>query len=436
MTRPVVTAQFGSGMSWDVSALLTKSLDPLFRVLIFLMVLLPSGSLFGVNVKMICFSLLILPILMHFVEHRHMTLLHLCALISIPAILGLWILLSQYYGFDFKVAVEQYREIVLTLVSAWIAAIYCSQRKARCILFLRLVLYAEVSSCILKLGLLCYALVRGVQVGVLVDSINAFFKVQLMGANLESAIGRIQFVADGLIPICMFILLRYRRILGITQAWRATVIFVILALSLIFTFSRYFWAFGALAFLLGMLFGRKDRFQATLIASLLVGLSVMFPLIVAITTLRFSAATAEFSDEPRVLQIPPLVRYFLDAPLLGHGLGSHTNEIIRDFTKPYGYEVQIYALAGQIGIVGLLIMGLIAIYYFQPLWRPNHSWSGRRISEKFCLAVLLATWFASGLFNPMLMNATAAISYASLRALAQLSADRSIAFEDTGKKAN
>ncbi len=363
-----------------------------------------------------------------------MTFVHLWGLLAIPATIGLWVLISQCYGFDFKMAVEQYREILLTLLSAWAAAVYCSQERSRCIRFLRSVLYAEVCSCVLKLGLLSYALARGVQVAVLVDSLNAFFKVQLMGANLESAIGRIQFVADGLIPICMYMLLRYRHALGMVKTWHSIALFAFLTLSLIFTFSRYFWAFGAIAFLLGMFLGRKDRFQAILTASLLCGLSLLFPLIVAITTLRFSATTAEFSDQPRTLQIPALIRYFLDAPLLGHGLGSHTNEIIRDLAKPYGYEVQIYALAGQLGLVGLLIMALIGLYYFQPIWRPNHSWSGRHTGEKLCLAMLLAVWIAAGFFNPMLLNATAAISYASLRALAQLSADRTLTLADTHQK--
>ena len=119
------------------------------------------------------------------------------------------------------------------------------------------------------------------------------------------------------------------------------------------------------------------------------------------------------SDAFREEQIPALERFFFDAPFLGHGFGSYTPEVIRG-ELPYAYEVQLYALGGQVGLIGLLLISTLAFYYFRPLWRGSTTTLGRRAS----LGLLLVVWLAAGLYNPMLLNSAAAMSYAILRELA------------------
>ena len=403
-------------MQWDLLDLLRRSFDPLLRVFVYLLIVLPSGSIFHVNVKVIWFGVLLVPACLHLVETDQFTLRHIGLLLLLPGIFAVWIPIAGIYGFPLAFSLSEYKDIVTTLVSCWLAAVYFTRDEVARIRFLRAVLHAEILTCVLKVVLLLYAFVRGVPVSFLIDSINTLFGVNLMGVDFASSLGRIQFIADGLIPLCLYLLLRYRRRLGIGVA-SATIMFGLLALSLVLTFSRFLWGFAVLAFLLGLVSGQRDRFRAWLLVILGIAVLLSLPIIAPLVQLRFSTGVAGGSDEVRDGQIPALERFFLDAPLFGHGLGSYTSEVIRGKLR-YVYEVQLYALAGQVGITGMGLFALLIGYYFRALWPWGRGGQADRLNQRFSLSILLLAWLASGLLNPSLLNSAAAISYAMIKALA------------------
>lgn len=395
----------------STAQLIRNSFFPLFRVYVYFLVLLPSGSVLGINVKAICFCLLLPGALLRFVESRRTSLVHVCLLFFVPASFLAWTLVSQAYGYDMSMAFSEYKDVFTTIASCWLAAVACSEEEESKISLLKTILNAEIAACVLKLLLLGYSFFEGTRVSVLVEAINHKFGVTLMTLDFEAALGRIQFIADGLIPICIYLLLRYRNKLRIST-FSALLMFALLALSLIFTFSRFFWAFAALTFCLGMVVGKKDRFHGLLAVAFVITVAVSLPTLVDLYQLRFSTKYAGGSDNTRDEQIPPLVSFFRSAPFFGRGFGSHP-QLIRS-ELPYVYEVQIYALAGQEGVIGLTWMALLMGLYFEPLWPRNRN---TLVSKAFLLIILLV-WLSAGLFNPMLLNSAAAMSYAAIRALA------------------
>lgn len=410
---------------WLVTDLLSKSFRPLFCLYVYLLILLPSGSLFGINVKVVCFALLIVPALYHLVGILSMTARQFSLLIALPVLFAGWIFVAQLYGYEIAFSLNQYKEIIVTLISAWIAAVYFQGSDKAKTRFLQMVLHAEVAACVLKVALLAYCAIRGISVALMVDSINQFTGANLMGMDFESSLGRIQFIADGLIPLCIYMLLCYRARLAV-RTLSALVMFVLLITSLAFTFSRYFWAFAALALILGLLLGKKDRFKAALLIALSVIIVVSFPLLVALAQLRFSADVAGGSDNTRTLQIPALERFFFEAPIFGHGFGSHTAEVIRSGELPYVYEVQLLALAGQEGIAGLLLMTIAGLYYFRSLWLSSAAGKHSQVTQKLGLGLLLLFWISAGFLNPTLLNSAAAMSYAAIKAMAEIDDDRGL----------
>ncbi len=394
-------------------AVLERSFAPLFKIYVYLLILLPSGSLFGVNVKVLCFLLLLPPACHRYFKHRQTTQRRLALLLVIPACLAAWILIGQIYSYSLFLSLSEFKDIWTTLISAWVAAVYCGEEEGKNLEFVKMVISAEVVSCILKFSLLGYCFGRGLSVALMVDQLNAFFGVNLMGMDFESALGRIQFVADSLIPICIYALLRYRNQLRLTVGY-TLVLFALLINSLIFSFSRYLWAFGVFAFCLGLIFSKKDRLHAWILGLLGAAILAALPLLIGLYQLRFAEDVAGSSDSVRTLQVRALEQFFWDAPLFGHGLGSYSPEIIRSEELPYVYEVQLYALAGQFGVVGTILLGILTAYYFEALW-PNER---RSFNRKANLAGLLILWLLAGLFNPMLLNSAAAMSYAAIRALA------------------
>ena len=362
---------------WDIEQVLQWVFEPLFRVYVYLLVLLPSGSLFGFNIKTTVFLLLLVPALLRLFQKRSVTFLHVGLLIALPAVFAVWLLIGQIYGVDLFLSLSQYKDVLTTFVSVWLAAVYFSESELAKVKFLLMMIHAEGTACVAKLLLLAYVAYKGIPISVLVDTISDFTGTNLMGMDSGEALGRIQFIADGLIPLCIYVLLRYRKKMGITTTG-ALVLFVLLVTSLVFTFSRFFWAFAGLALCLGLLSNRKDRFHAWVLVLLSMIFLSTFPLLSALAQLRFSADVAGGSDEIRTVQMAALMHFFLSAPLFGHGFGSYPTDVIRNSKLPYVYEIQLLALAGQEGIVGISLMGCLGLYYFND-FLPWHRGEARKL---------------------------------------------------------
>ena len=386
----------------------------LIAVYILMLVLLPTGSIFGLNVKFVWFFLLLPVAIRFFFAQRQATRFRLWLLFGIPGILLAWILISQVYGFEPEYAIEQYKFLITTILSCWFAALFCAEGQIETVYFIRLVVLSEVLASLLKGLLLAYAFVRGIPVTEVVDIVKHVFGVQLMTMDFESMLGRIQFISDGIIPICIFAVLRYRKKLRFNPV-SAIAILLLLLTSDFFSFSRYFWGFTVLAIVLGLAFGRKDFFQLSLIAILSAVTLFSLPFLTTIIELRFSTGIANESDQERIPQISALEDLFLSSPVLGHGLGSYTTRVIRNEAR-WGYENQLLALTAQVGSVGMVFLLALTIYYFRDL-RPHH---GRGWMQSFALAAMLIAWICAGFFNPEVISSAASVSYSVIAAMAGL----------------
>jgi hypothetical protein len=389
----------------------------MLAVYVFMLVLLPSGSIFGINVKFVWFFLLLpTAILMFFRQHR-VTRFRVALLPLVPAVMLFWILLSQYYDFAPEFALAQYKDILVTIVSCWFASLLCAEGQSETVEFVRVVVFSEVTASALKAALLVYAFVRGVPVTQIVEWIKNVFGVSLMTFDFESMLGRIQFISDGIIPICIFAILRYRKDLRFGIASAIAMLVVLLA-SDFFSFSRYFWGFSVVAIVLGLFLGKKDLFQVLLIAALSTISLSSLPLLTTVVELRFSSRIVDASDQDRAGQLDALKEFFQSAPVLGHGMGSYTRRIIRNDDAPYSYEDQLLALAGQLGVVGTFGLSLLTLYYFRDLWPQP----GRGVIQSLGLAVVLLMWICAGLFNPEVVSSAASVSYAAISAMAGIGA--------------
>ena len=387
-------------------------------VYLFVTIFLPSGSFLGFNFKApLYFGLL--PLAAYSASRRRRAApAQLALLLGAPAVLSIWILIGLCNGFAAVGSLRQYTDIVLTLLLCWLVLVFCGDQEFRRVRFLSFVVNAEIATCLLKIALIAYALFRGIPVVEITLLMSKAFGVDLMTMDLGAMFGRVQFFSDALIPICIFIVLRHRGRMHIGNL-RATIMILLLLVSVIFSFSRYFWAFSVLAFLLGLVLGKRDRFQAVLLAGLGITIIASLPLLAVLYQLRFSQSVAGDSDLIRTEQIHALREFFLDAPLIGHGLGSYTNQVLRAQATEagrYGYEVQLLALAGQIGILGTTLLFLLVAYCYRALWWKSILAASDRIG----IGLLLCSWLAAGLYNPLLFHPIAGVIYASLSALAAI----------------
>ena len=414
MQGKTTTAQAKLRFQWSSS--LDRAFDGLMYLFIFITVFLPSGSIYGLNFKAPLYVVL-LPLAAYSVFRRGQAAPgRLALVIGVPALLFIWVVIGLSYGFPLSGAIRQYADIVLTLLLCWLAVVYCGGRESRRIAFLHLVLNAEIATAILKVGLIAYALLRGIPVVEMVLLLSKIFGVNLMSMDLGAMLGRVQFFSDALIPVCIFIILRHRDRMKIGNL-RAAASILLLLISVLFSFSRYLWAFSALAFLVGLLLGRQDRFQAILFLVLGASVIASLPVLAKLYELRFAQAVAGSSDLQRTEQIHALKAFLLDAPLVGHGLGSYTTQVLREQDTEagrYSYEVQLLALSAQIGLLGMFLLVALGAFYYSDLWW-NSSLS---VSDRLGIGLLLGFWIAAGLYNPLLFHPIAGVNYAAFATLA------------------
>lgn len=405
----------------DVHAALDNAFDWFLCAYVFITVFLPGGSIYGINFKYPLY-LGLLPLAVYSVFRRKQaTVGQLVLLLTVPTILSCWIVLGLCHGFDILSAARQYTDILLTLLLCWLVLLFCNREEARRLRFLRLVLNAVIATAILKIGLIAYAVIRGIPVVDMVFMLGKVFGMDLMTMDLGAMFGRVQFISDELIPLCIFIVLRHRDRLKIGKLGASLSVLLLLA-SVLFSFSRYFWGFTAFAFVLGLLLGKRDKFQAVLILILGVSVLASLPALIALYELRFSTEVAGGSDSQRTDQISALKDFFVAAPIFGHGLGSYTTQNIRGGTKAQraSYEVQLVALPAQIGLIGVTFFIALGGYYYNKLWWQ----SSLNLPDRLGICLLLGFWIAAGITNPLLFHPLAGINYATLATLSEIPSKR------------
>lgn len=322
----------------------SRELSLLFATYIVLLVLLPAGTVFGINVKALVFIPLLAAVAIRSASEDGFPLRLAFMLLTLTAFMGWTVLPAFYPVFTPQMAPSQLKDVLTTLAGCWfIRKLTQNVEDRRC--FLRLVLYSVAFGCFLKVLIFLYSLRSGVPVSDIVDRISQLFGVKLMSADLGEMSVRLQFVSDNLLPMCVFALLCLRRKLQI-GALQSLILMALLVFSSAYTFSRYAWASTGLAILLGISVSRRDKMHWLYLAAGAGVAAFFYNLIATLVAFRLSGQLVDSSDIVRVEQIRALKAFFWDAPWFGHGLGSYTTDVIRSVELPYNYEVQLLALAG------------------------------------------------------------------------------------------
>jgi O-antigen ligase len=387
-------------------------LSAVFIVYVAVLLILPTGSILGINIKILLFA--VVSMLMIRLQglrgfRRSQSFFFVLALIGL---LMIWAVMGMARGYQAKMVLFQFRDIAVTIFGSWLIVAYAAGERIHGLRFLQTVLYSVGFTSLLKCAMLAYSLKTGTPVSDLNTTINNSFHIQLMTIDfdsLETTLGRIQFVSDSVLPICIFVLQARRREIGI-PGWIALIMMPLYILSIGISFSRYGWAYALLALAVGGIVSKRDRLHPIYIAMGSVVVAMNFGTFLLLWQLRFSKEVAGLSDIDRLLQRVALIDFFHEAPFFGHGLGSYTTAVIRSNDLPYSYENQWLALMGQIGIVGVILLLVSLAVCFRSLYWPPIGRSRYQVA----LLLIMIAWLVGGVFNPFLISSTASVAYGIL----------------------
>lgn len=195
----------------------------------------------------------------------------------------------------------------------------------------------------------------------LVDLIENIFRMEVMPMSIaDGLLLRIGLIID-VLPLSIFPFL-----LMSSSKKKKIIIIIGVIICIIINYSRIYMIQFIALMLVYMFTGiniRKINIKKILVGIFL-GIVVlsMYNIGDNIINNRFIGENIEYSDLTRVEQIVAFSKEIPDDFLLGKGLGAYMKDYIRSEEMPFLYEVEWIALLYQLGLIGIIFMGII--FYF------------------------------------------------------------------------
>ncbi len=383
----------------------------LLLLLLFTAVCLPTGSIFGLNVKVALFLVYGASFawFVTFNSRQWPTLSEQIFLGSFAACLCFWAILAICYGeSETKQIFLEMKDMASTVLIAWFCYFFLRRRLLRPERIITAVIYAAVTVGFLKLALIFAVFLLRIEPIGLIES--AFGEGSLVSGEIGLGLTRLGFSSDIVGAFALFAILcpsvsgiRLRRgfvALGVTM----------LLVSGLLSYSRYIWFTDLFAIVAALAIER--RLKALLFSALAVGIVVVasFEVVGPLLIARFSSEQSSDSDQIRVEQSQALWNEIEARPVLGKGIGQHALGVIRNDQNRYSYELQWMSLLMQTGIVGVAAILLLIVAAARDLLAV-------RGPVKFWLAALYVLWLLGSWTNPYLTSSFAGVAFGMFLAM-------------------
>lgn len=380
-----------------------------YIVLLLFGIIVPSdgshGVLNGKSLAFIATTCSLISYLFLYRSFRVEQLKMLLFLLFFLAFLFLWLWISLTNHVRIASLYDQFKLILLTLGVVIMTLFIAKEQLLSYQTFVKTIIYANFTYSICKIAVIILFLSGILDLTVVLETIG----IRYMSMAIYGDLTRLQTSADIVSPFLLYFLLLSNKLqIPFSKSFKSLYI-VIALLSIFFSFSRFLLGVAILAFLFH--WWSLDFYQKIQKAILLfiMGMGALGWIgqdkMSAIIETRFFSRNAQKSDWTRVKQIQALGEEFQNYPLLGKGIGSYSEKVIRDELNYHSYEVQWMAFLMQFGIVGLaiLIFPLVIIGY--PFLTFPFS------SVKISCLLMFITWLISGFFNPFLISLASGILY-------------------------
>ncbi len=373
-------------------------------------IILPTGSVFDINVKFIFLFLLV--ILSFFVDNGSGVIRCIKGMLIPVLFLVLFLLISEISSTKNNEALLQTKDILTFFFMTTIAYSFIRKNDNSEEFISKVIINNLVFLSALKILIFMYAQVTGISVTQIMSIISDIFNTKLMTLDSDDiAISRISFMSDYVLPIAIYILTK--EIVNSRITLFKTITLILLVLSIILSLSRFLWVIGATSIALALMHEIKKSKSIFIvaIAVMLMLYALTLPSVQEAINFRFNSNDSDLSDLARQLQYNAIINSIGKYPLLGQGLGYYLPTLIRSSAAKYSYELQIPALAMQVGLIGTLLFFSII---FSKLYK---SALNLNLYDKCIYLILIILWLIGGFFNPVIISSSGGIAFLLLYVL-------------------
>lgn len=391
-----------------------KVTNKLLAFFIYASIVLPTGSIFGVNIKILSMLIFFLGLLVYKKDYVLTSVLVKMSPFIVFIILEIFYSLV-FLNYDDSYLVSQSKDIFVFFLMFYVCVIYakkiCGYER-----LLDIIIKAAFLVGVMKIVILMYSFASGVPVSYIIRAMGKMFGTSIMSFDVESSsISRINFTSDSILFICIFYLFMKIFRGGVRKI--DYFFLLVICFSALLTMSRFQWAACAFSSLAAMLINlkKKKSFLILCFFSIISLVSLSLPSVQEMIKTRFDERIVSSSDIERNLQRDAIYIAIEKAPVMGSGVGYYIPTMIRSTTAKYSYELQIQALVMQFGIIGtLVIMSFILIPLFDSSRRMSIITWGSFIS-------VIIIWISGAFFNPVLFSSSAGASMAAIYGIGNIS---------------
>lgn len=368
-------------------------------------VILPSGSAAGVNVKVLLLVLVFILAASRLCVDRRFIFFSFVLLF----LMVIWFLIASVKGVPVESSVSAATALMSSFAPVLVVYMLAIGRPKLLGYVAGLVIFSCAIYGVVKLGFFLLAIGGGDVIGIF-ETMYTWFGYSPITYNYGWFF-RINTPVDFvLVPAIILIVF-----LGVGREWkfRGLLIFVLFA-SIVISLSRYLYFYFAASFLLFWVFCNYRIIRSSY--SLRRWLAIFFLVLVVLLAFAFSLEEiwgfiysryfgeyAGKSDSIREYVYPYMVAAFIDNCLFGGGIGYYVAEAVFFEDAPWNSVLLWLSILIQFGVVGTL---LVAVLFMFPL-RSLKNMTG----YKFLLAFSYFLFLFSGVFNTFLLTSSVSMLY-------------------------
>jgi O-antigen ligase len=372
-----------------------------FFVFIFSCVSLPSGSLFGVPLRILC-SLIVLSAFAFDLVWRGVVSYRLTLIgISFLLFIAFYGTLGEVNGYPGYSVQGELLDVVSTFFPVFFGLYLCSDSRNIPSLIKVFVLSGAVHAAI-KVSFFSLIYSGLLSFSDFLDVHNKIFDL----VPITTVVGdftRINVVNDFILPLLLVFLALHDG----WSRWVRWLLFSLVLCALIISYSRYLWFFSIsiLAFAFFFRFWSLKTFLSMLVVVLMLSIFLFFNFepVKEFFLERYLGEKAEYSDSFRRDMFPYLLGMIEESPWIGNGFGAYSEQYFRFEENPWLYELQWVSWVKDVGVLGFLIT-IYSIYYY--LGFSSLKWRVF-IWKNYFWVLGCALWFVVGFFNCFLLGPAA-----------------------------
>jgi len=345
-------------MTTNILSLYTIYLYALY-FMVFWCIVLPAGSVFGVNVKFIL-AFFMLGLFFLCDSRKKFLVAPLIILLLFYFFVVMWMLLGMFYGYQVADVLEETKLFSSTglLVYLCYMAVYDGILDTKT--FLKFIVNCVFIYAFLKVFFTGLIFFKMVEISFFKEIYFSVFGQSFITMCISSDLWRMAHTCDIFLPVAVFLILN--KFVEYKKTSNTLIVLSFFILAIFFSYTRFIWGYFVFVLCISFFENRMYRHYLILfgiIIAILVPIladSKIFDVIGDLITQRFAGAETLDSDLIRQNQFYVLCNFWLKHPFFGWGMGSHVVGYIRSETYAFSYEIQWLSFLYKFGIVGILCL--------------------------------------------------------------------------------